>query len=172
MVARGSKVWQENWEMHIGYLEEVIHGPLFKTFKIPNTNFWSLDKEYPFSVSKVNQVLSLFTCIFWFGVFGFSLCKLLPKRVINYFHDAFESSIFINEFGYIMLFIILLSVGSIYLYKQSKSFQITLDRSKFNYEKEFYYRKRVNQRTILSTEIKSQSSKMNWIDLLITLLKK
>ena len=64
-VNRGSKVWQENWEMHISILENSINGPLFKTLATPNLYFWKLIDDYPFSVSKVNQILSLCVVIFW-----------------------------------------------------------------------------------------------------------
>lgn len=64
-VNRGSKVWQKNWETHIDLLENTLNGPLFKTLIKPNLNFWSLNSYYPFSVSKVNQFLSLCVTVFW-----------------------------------------------------------------------------------------------------------
>lgn len=64
-VNRGSKVWQENWETHISLLEDSLNGPLFKTLVKPNLDFWNLKSNYPFSVSKVNQILSLCVTVFW-----------------------------------------------------------------------------------------------------------
>lgn len=134
LVARGSKVWQENWEMHIGFLEEEIHGPLFKTFGLPNTNFWYLFKEYPFSVSKVNQILSLFTSLFWLGVFLFSLNKLFPdswKREIE--QETLDILLFTS---FTLLFIVGLSVLIIY----SKSFQYKdLEKNKSDDYEKYYF---------------------------------
>lgn len=78
-VNRGSKYWQENWERHVSFLEDGSHGPLFKYVKIPNFDFKKLNGEYPFSVSKVNQMLSLMMVIFWFGTFVFSILFSFDK---------------------------------------------------------------------------------------------
>lgn len=177
LVARGSKVWQENWEMHISYLEEEIHGPLFKTFNLPNTNFWKLTKEYPFSVSKVNQILSLFTSIFWLGIFFYSLNKLFPDRwkcKIN--QETLDIILFA---GFTLLFIIGLGVLIIY----SKSFQYKdLKKNKsedyekyyFDEKKEkgnFYYRKRGGQKSILGDEMKTPIFKKNWLEYIKAIFK-
>jgi len=74
LVNRGSKYWQENWERHVSNLEGKIQGPLFGIIKMPERNyFWKPLKGYPYSVSKVNQFLSLIFTIFWFGIFIYSL---------------------------------------------------------------------------------------------------
>ncbi|MDR1812318.1 MAG: hypothetical protein LBQ87_05790 [Candidatus Fibromonas sp.] len=52
---KGSKQWQDNWENHVYKLEEGITGPLYKTTSNENT----------FSVSKVNQLVSLFSALAW-----------------------------------------------------------------------------------------------------------
>jgi|GEM_PF-1322312 len=72
-VNRGSKLWQKNWEEHVVFLENCIMRPLFSTVKVPNYNFLQLTKEYPFSVSKVNQNLSLMMVLFWFGSYCYSV---------------------------------------------------------------------------------------------------
>jgi hypothetical protein len=65
-VNRGSKFWQNNWERHVDYLEDEIIGPLYKTVKNPaDCNFFNPVKEYPFSVSKINQLLSLMITAIW-----------------------------------------------------------------------------------------------------------
>lgn len=65
-VNRGSKFWQNNWERHVDLLENEIMGPLYKTaIDIHTCNFWKLQKEYPFSVSKINQLLSLYVLLIW-----------------------------------------------------------------------------------------------------------
>jgi hypothetical protein len=52
---KGSKKWQENWENHVDELENGITGPLYKT--INNNGTWS--------VSKINELVSLFSVIAW-----------------------------------------------------------------------------------------------------------
>lgn len=67
-VNRGSKFWQVNWEKHLNFLEDDFVGPLYKTTinrKSYTGKFWDLTGPYPFSVTKVNQVLNLILSIFW-----------------------------------------------------------------------------------------------------------
>jgi len=52
---KGSKQWQENWENHVYGLEESITGPLYKT----------TSNEKTWSVSKINEFVSLFSVIAW-----------------------------------------------------------------------------------------------------------
>jgi hypothetical protein len=58
-VNRASKFWQANWEKHVDLLEDDVHGLLYKTI-IDIPPWWKLHGAYPFSVSKINQLLSLF----------------------------------------------------------------------------------------------------------------
>lgn len=69
LVNRGSKFWQENWETHVNLLENEIMGPLYKT-TISKNNFrlWKFWSGYPYSVSKVNQIVSLFVLSVWLGL--------------------------------------------------------------------------------------------------------
>jgi hypothetical protein len=66
---RGSKFWQENWENHVDMLEDEITGPLYKTIlhRPTNKNFLSrlIEGPAPFSVSQINQWVSLFTLVIW-----------------------------------------------------------------------------------------------------------
>ena len=63
---RGSKYWQDNWEQHVDLLENEVTGPLYKlNAKRPGVTKWSLLEAYPFSVSRINQVLSLFVIFIW-----------------------------------------------------------------------------------------------------------
>lgn len=57
LVMRGSKSWQENWEHHIDRLENFVSGPIYKTVHYSGNRFYS--------VSKVNEVLSLVVIIVW-----------------------------------------------------------------------------------------------------------
>ena len=65
LVNRGSKYWQNNWERHVDLLEDLTLGPLYKTIaeEKPSQNF--ITSSGPFSVSKLNQILSLFVTAFW-----------------------------------------------------------------------------------------------------------
>jgi hypothetical protein len=63
LVNRGSKAWQKNWEAHVDLLEDEVIGPLYKT-TINRYKYELMDPvdAFPFSVSKINQLLSLFVC--------------------------------------------------------------------------------------------------------------
>jgi len=70
LVNRGSKFWQENWERHVDFLEDKVNGPLYKTVINPEeVKFYKINQRYPISVSKINQVLSLFMIIIWAYLF-------------------------------------------------------------------------------------------------------
>jgi hypothetical protein len=63
-VNRASKFWQENWEKHVDLLEDAVIGPLYKTvLSDDDLRFWRLWGPYRFSVSKLNQILSLFVVL-------------------------------------------------------------------------------------------------------------
>jgi hypothetical protein len=72
-VNKGSKFWQENWENHVELLEDKVFGPLYKTltsrpsraasFRDSIIDFFVAPK--PFSVSKVNQLVSTFIALIW-----------------------------------------------------------------------------------------------------------
>jgi hypothetical protein len=67
-VNRASKFWQENWEKHVDLLEDAVMGPVYKTVLSDdnlwddndNPRLWPLWGAYPFSVSRINLILSLF----------------------------------------------------------------------------------------------------------------
>ena len=78
---RGSKAWQENWELHIDMLEEKITGNLYKTV---------LGKKHTFySVSRINQSIIVSTGIFWLLALTYSFTK---SRII---HQLFTEKIVI-----------------------------------------------------------------------------
>jgi hypothetical protein len=72
-VNKGGKFWQENWENHVELLEDKVFGPLYKTLtKRPDrSNSFSgsivdfFVAPMPFSVSKVNQLVSTFMALIW-----------------------------------------------------------------------------------------------------------
>ena len=66
LVNRGSKYWQENWESHVDVLEDEIVGPLYKlTISKENFSWWAVCNGYPYSVSRLNQITSLFVFLLW-----------------------------------------------------------------------------------------------------------
>jgi Na+/melibiose symporter-like transporter len=65
---RGSKYWQENWENHVDMLEDGTTGPLYKTvLHRPKAKgiLSVIEGPAPFSVSQINQWVSLFTVAVW-----------------------------------------------------------------------------------------------------------
>ena len=63
-VNRGSKFWVENWEKHVDLLEDAINGPLYKTIlNKANMRWWKPTDPWPFSVTKINQILGLFVTL-------------------------------------------------------------------------------------------------------------
>lgn len=83
LVNRGSKYWQENWERHVDVLAEKVIGPLYRT-TLSREEWWSVLKPhgaFPFSVSRVNQTVSLFITVLWAGLaFG-----AFPSQAIRRF---------------------------------------------------------------------------------------
>jgi len=67
-VNRASKFWQANWEAHVDVLEDQVMGPMYKTLLQDRTSFWRLGASYPFSVSKINQLLSLIVVLVFAGL--------------------------------------------------------------------------------------------------------
>lgn len=75
-VNRASKFWQENWEKHVDLLEDAEVGPIYKTvLHDDDLRFWDLSGPYPFSVSKVNQLLSLFVVLLFALLAVTTLCR-------------------------------------------------------------------------------------------------
>jgi hypothetical protein len=68
-VNRGSKAWQQNWELHVDLLEDAVMGPLHKTvLSRDEYRLWKITDAYFFSPSKINQLLSLFVTLAWGGI--------------------------------------------------------------------------------------------------------
>ena len=79
-VNRGSKQWQENWEKHVDMLEDAITGPLYKVVLTRNSPKNCKEKGIhyitgpsPFSVSKINQIISLYVTALWICLLIYSL---------------------------------------------------------------------------------------------------
>lgn len=105
---RGSKFWQENWENHVDMLEDSITGPLYKTvlhrpgptsigMKILE---WAVEGPRPFSVSQLNQWVSLFTLVAWFNLLFAVLPKFAWEKEISWGH---VTMIFITLIAWILM---------------------------------------------------------------------
>lgn len=90
-VNRGSKQWQENWENHVDMLEDGVIGPLYKTVlrrpkpvtakeKIDNV----LTGPARFSVSRINQIISLYVVALWLGLLVNALGPFSLKAPLNW----------------------------------------------------------------------------------------
>ena len=71
-VNRGSKQWQENWENHVDMLEDHVIGPLFKTVlrrrsaaNVTERLTNMVTGPSPLSVSKINQIISIYIVMLW-----------------------------------------------------------------------------------------------------------
>ena len=89
-VNKGSKQWQENWENHVDLLENQSIGPLYKIVLMRDKPKGIKDNIVAFmtgpkalSVSRINQIISLFVTILWV----FLLFEALPGTYFTFFGD-------------------------------------------------------------------------------------
>ncbi|ADU32134.1 hypothetical protein [Evansella cellulosilytica] len=109
LVNKGSKFWQNNWERHVDRLEDTEMGPLYKTVIMKEgLSKWSSIEEFPFSVSKINQILSLYITLLWLILLLNSIGELLEFSIS-------EGSISINM-KLLPLIITILTIYFIYLF--------------------------------------------------------
>lgn len=96
-VNMGSKFWQENWESHVDMLENSEMGPLYKiVFRGDDKNSGNtFTRSAPLSVSKINQLVSIYIALIWF-------------LLLVFFFGSF-----LMEYGFFepMWFIVLLTYG-------------------------------------------------------------
>jgi len=85
LVNRASKFWQNNWERHVDLLEGLVIGPLYKTIAkgVSSKNLLTAPGEY--SVSKINQILSVFISAFWMLLIFKSLWPISSSIKPDYF---------------------------------------------------------------------------------------
>ena len=102
-VNKGSKHWQENWEKHVDLLEDDIMGPLYKTTVFLD-RFWDRFnplKAFPYSVGKINQLISFVVIFLWL----FLLIKFVFFK-LNFSIEYINSYTMISSF-FIVFFILL-----------------------------------------------------------------
>lgn len=90
---RGSKFWQENWEKHVDQLEDKVNGPLYKIILARNkpASIWEkfvdvVSGPGRISVSKINQLISLYVCLLWIVLLGYSLPEFASDKSVNWFY--------------------------------------------------------------------------------------
>lgn len=93
LVNRGSKFWQENWEKHVDMLEDKITGPLYKTVlcrnsKTKNEDWLShlISGASEISVSKINQIVSVYIFALWWVLLIYSLWPISSDLPPNWFY--------------------------------------------------------------------------------------
>jgi hypothetical protein len=86
-VNKGSKLWQENWESHVDLLEDRKIGPLYRivlmrdkprTLKGRITDL--LTGPAALSVSRINQLISLYVTVVWAILLISALCPSLSTN--------------------------------------------------------------------------------------------
>lgn len=87
LVNRGSKFWQNNWERHVDLLEDMTLGPLYKIVAV-NSGHNPLTAAGQFSVTKINQMLSLFVALVWLLLFIRSIGPIAIECQIDCFKLA------------------------------------------------------------------------------------
>lgn len=100
-VNRASKFWQINWETHIDKLEDEIAGPIYKSPLNPKDfPFHRLKGAYAYSVSGINQILSLFVSTIWiYNVFR-NMSEFLDLR--EWFHNMNHWMLFVICLGFLV----------------------------------------------------------------------
>jgi hypothetical protein len=83
LVNKGSKYWQENWEMHVDLLEDISMGPLYKTtchnpYQTEKATFLNnLFGPRRYSVTRINIAISFFVALVWAGFFIGPILKVI-----------------------------------------------------------------------------------------------
>lgn len=92
-VNRGSKQWQENWENHVDMLEDNVIGPLYKTvLRRRKPINWKERCSYfltgpgTFSVSGINQIISLYVVALWATLLWRALPTFGTDRSIHWLY--------------------------------------------------------------------------------------
>jgi hypothetical protein len=88
---KGSKFWQNNWERHVDILEDMTLGPLYKIVFSDSSARNPLTAAAPYSVTKINQLLSVFVCIIWVILVAREVQPLAFELSINWWKVSIVS---------------------------------------------------------------------------------
>jgi hypothetical protein len=95
-INKGSKYWQMNWEKHVDLLESDLMGPIYKInwLAAPLTNEderrlrrnikSALVEGGRFSVTRINQIVSLFVLCVWMTILAHSILSNLSGLMHSY----------------------------------------------------------------------------------------
>ena len=90
---KGSKFWQENWEKHVDVLGDGVMGPLYKVVLSRNASSSVFERVVDFttgpskvSVSKINQLISLYVSVLWVCLYFYSLPEFSMDKEVNWFY--------------------------------------------------------------------------------------
>ncbi len=112
LVNKASKKWQENWEHHVDLLEDGQIGSLYKVvFPAKKENCYLRQLfigANDYSVSKINQIISVYVLAIWVGLFIYSLAL----NVLLLFTEINISDILTISF---VIISVVISVGTICL---------------------------------------------------------
>jgi hypothetical protein len=117
LVIKGSKYWQENWEKHVDIREVSQQGSLFsKVHKIKKIDR-GLIQAFPYSVSKLNIIFSVYVFLIWCILFIYPsniqlICEISDSASIT---KAYEIAISKKEnvFQLVIVLFTIVSVASI-----------------------------------------------------------
>lgn len=99
-VNKGSKFWQENWELHIDLLEKEVTGNLYK-----NVLSYENNKGDAYSVSRINLTMSLIFAAVWVFLF---LLFALPEKWLGCLNKLLLGISCLNEIFFIIVIILLI----------------------------------------------------------------
>lgn len=87
---RGSKYWQENWELHINTISKKLGKPIFQILMNPKTCIFNPFTYYPYSFTRVNLLLNL-------GIIGIWTLLLLQHFdvVVDVWHFSMSNPLFV-----------------------------------------------------------------------------
>ena len=84
-INRGSKFWQQSWEIHVDRLEQCSNEKLYRLPAYKTKRDCWLVAASPYSVSKINQITSVYVTIVWIGLGLWSLaqCSGVPNHTLG-----------------------------------------------------------------------------------------
>lgn len=74
---RGSKYWQENWELHINTISKKLGKPIFQILMNPKKHCYDVLSYYPYSFTRVNLFLNIVVILIWGILLGRHICDML-----------------------------------------------------------------------------------------------
>lgn len=105
MANRGSKYWQENWELHINTISKKLGKPIFQILMNPKKHWYNGLSYYPYSFTRVNLFLNIVIILIWGVLLGrhiydmleldFLTCYCLRILVTTLFIVAAVSAIYV-----------------------------------------------------------------------------